>query len=271
MKLDSDIKFEYIQLVQSPILLNRSFTMSVWIKPSYQTLKLSYLFTQVYESSSFLMRIVDECIDVRMYASQLHSCSPKLKDSIWQYVTFVFDRENRSMSIYINGLQRTSTTIYLPVDDNSQIQRTTIGGYDAFNQYDGLIDQLSISFQVKNPTDILDEATLVVFYNFDSDFLFKDTSVNSNHAQGFNVSHLVDSRHSNEKTLLLLNPNLSYFQSVGLVLHSTYNYSYSYSLWMNLTTMSSLVPLIHLVYTKDQSRYSINNCYSMLAANRTGI
>lgn len=277
MQLRSDVKFQYIQLVKSPILFNKSLTISIWIKPSYQWSKMSYLFSQVYSISSLSISIIDNCINVHIYGINLRS-STQLKYAVWNYVTFVFDQQSMFVSIFLDGIENAHSTIKNPIYDNSQIKQTTIGGYDAFNQYSGLIDQLSIAFLVKNQIEILDEATLVVYYNFEGhhqidDFLFQDKSVNSNHAKGSNVSYLIGSRYSNQKTLILTNPSLSYFQSSGLISLRSLNDSYSYSLWINISTMSSFVPILHLVDKGKILRYLSSDtidCLNMLTVNKTG-
>ena len=45
--------------------------------------------------------------------------------------------------------------------------------------FDGLIDQLSISYYVKNDSEILDEATLLCYYNFETDDINADSGPNN--------------------------------------------------------------------------------------------
>lgn len=102
---------------------------------------------------------------------------------------------------------------------------------------------------------------------------FQDVGVNSIRARGSNVSHLTGNRRVNEGTLLLDNPNLSYFQSEGFVLLSTHNYSYSYALWLHVSKFSLFAPLVHLVATSDWSSFenNISTCLTMLAMHGIGI
>ena len=119
----------------------------------------------------------------------------------------------------------------------------------------------------------MNEATLVAHYDFNDDpkkedFLFKDMSTNSIQAHGSNVSYSIGSRHPDQNTLVLHDPRWSYFQSSGFVLLSTHDYAYSYTLWLNASTVSSFIPLVYLVDTSDSGKTS--TCVNMLAINRTG-
>lgn len=278
MQLNSNIKFQYIQLVRSPYLFNTTFTISIWLKPETLRSQVYSLVSQVYLAApSLIISIIDGSAAMHIYGTHLRS-PRKLKYSEWQYVTFVFDQQNLSMIIYIDGILSVQGVIQYLEHEKFEIKLTSIGEYDAFNQYNGLMDQLSIAFINKSNIDILDEATLVVYYNFEGDdqknsFLFKDISANSIRAQGSNVSYLVGSRYPNQNTLLLYNPSLSYFQSGGFVLLSTYNYSYSYAVWLNVSSISSFMPLAHLVYRRERSSYGTTSdtCLAMLGINRTGI
>ena len=277
VKINSNTKFQYIELARSPILFNKTFTISIWIKPEMDLSKMYNLMSQTYVAApSLTMSIIDQSFSVSIYGTQLRS-PIKLKNSEWQYVTFTFDRENLSMTIYIDGVLSVYDTIQYPEYGNFEIQRTTIGGYDAFNQYSGSMDHLAIAFVLKNNIDILDEATLVAHYDFEGDdkkhdFLFNDISANSIQAQGSNVSYLTGNRYPGRNTLLLYNPNLSYFQSGGFPLLSTRNYSYSYALWLNVSSISSFIPLVHLVNKYEPTWYqsAVENCLTMLGVNRTG-
>jgi hypothetical protein len=277
MKLSSSIKYQYIQLVRSPIFFNQTFTISVWLNPDVQASIVYVLISQLYRAASDLAISIVNCYAViRVYNTLLWSTT-KLKNFQWQYVTFVFSQQDLSMAIFIDGILNAQGLIVHPNYGNFEIKRTTIGSYDVFNQYNGLMDQFSIAFRIKSRIDTLNEATLVAHYNFEGDgkkdgFLFKDTSVNSIRAQGSNVSYLVGSRYAGQNTLTLHDPNLSYFQSGGFVLLSTHNYSYSYALWLNVSSVSSFIPLIHLVARVELSSFEINSttCLTMLTMNGTG-
>jgi len=277
MKLNGSTQYQHIQLVRSPIFVNETFTINVWLNPNVQPKSVYCLLAQFYEGAPDLtFNIVDQYAMMRVYNSRLWSTT-KLKNFQWQHVTFEFAQKDLSMAIYIDGIINARGTMVIPQYGNFEIQRTIIGSYGDFNQYNGLIDQLSIAFHIKSNIDILDEATQVVHYKFEgddkeNDFLFQDSSVNNIRARGSHVSRLVGNRKTGQGTLFLYDPVLSYFQSGGFVLLSTHNYSYSYALWLNISSVSSFMPLVHLV-TRDELSSLENNsstCLALLAIKRTG-
>jgi hypothetical protein len=276
LKLDSSKKYQYIQLVQSPIFFNRTFTISVWLNPNVQASAVYVLLSQWYETAPVLaFSIVDLRIVMRVYDTYISS-STRLKNFQWQHVTFAFAEEDMSMAIHIDGVLDALGMINHPEYGNFEIKGTTIGSSDVYNQYNGLMDQLSVVFRIKSRIDVLDEATLVAHYNFNNEDtggdLFKDISVNNIHAQGSHVSHLTDSRRPDYSTLSLRDSKLSYFQTGGFVLLSTHNYSYSYALWLYVSNVSSFMPLVHLVTRSELSSLENNSdsCLAMLAINGIG-
>ncbi|UJR18115.1 hypothetical protein I4U23_005015 [Adineta vaga] len=270
----SAIKFnsntsQSIQLTRSPNLFNQSFTISFWINPNIENSSIYGLFNQIYVTApSFNISIIEEYIVTNIYGSSLWS-TKKLEKNRWQYLSLIFNKKNLSMSIYIDGIFNTESLLGHHSYGNFEITKTTCGSLNTMNTFHGLIDQLSILFEVKNPIDILNEATLVFHYNFqdnnnDNDFLFKDSSVNSIHAQGSYVSHLIDK--SNHYSLSLYNSMLSYFQTENFL--STFDYSYS--LWIHISNQSSsIISVLHLV-TKSSSKNSTKKCLNHLIFNQTG-
>jgi hypothetical protein len=277
LQLDSSEINRYIKLVRSPIFFNKTFTISVWLNPNVQTSTVYCLLRQMYQSAPDLsFSIVDVHVVMRAYGTVLWSIR-KLKNFQWQHVTLTFSLENMLMSIYIDGILDASGFIEHPKYGNFGIQQTTIGSCEILNQYNGVMDQLAILFRIKNRIDILDEATLVVHYNFEDEGiesdLFKDISVNSIRAQQAHVSHSTDSRRSNHSTLSLYDPVLSYFRTDGFVLLSTYNYSYSYALWLHVSNGPSFMPLIHLIAKSELPLFekTSGKCLAVLTMNATGI
>jgi hypothetical protein len=279
MKLDSSSEYQYIRLIRSPIFFNRTFTISVWLNPIVQASTIYGLMSQIYKTAPALtFSIIEQHAVMSVYNTPLWS-STKLKNNQWQYVTFIFSQQDLSMTIYIDGIQNAKGSVGHHHYGSFEIGRTTIGSVDAVNQYSGLMDQLSIAFLIKSNIDILDEATLVVHYTFiddetDSDFLFKDISVNSIRAHGSYVSHLTDGRRNGYNTLSLYDSVLSYFQTGGFVLLSTHEYSYSYALWLKVSNVSSFMSsLVHLVARSGLSSHKSNNsnCLAVLTMNDTGI
>jgi hypothetical protein len=116
------------------------------------------------------------------------------------------------------------------------IGATFVAPNHAPSYFNGYIDQVFYVNRAKNWSEILDDATLVVYYSFNGGSLL-DSSSNGINGTGVQVILINDS--------LLLNTTSSYFQAKSFVLLGTSNRSYSIALWINpsLTNGSTLVHL----------------------------
>ncbi|CAF1372738.1 unnamed protein product [Adineta ricciae] len=263
---------KYVPLVQSPILFNQSFTLSFWVNPNIEVSQIYGLVNQIYVTApSFNISIIEEYVVMSIYGTSLWS-TKKLKNNQWQYLSFVFNEKNISMSIFIDGILNVQTSIGHHPYGNYRITQTTFGSLQSSNKFHGLIDQLSIFFDIKSPSDILNEATLVVHYTFqddniDSEFLLRDHSVNSINAHGSHISHSIgNNRIPNRNVLCLYNSILSDFHTSNFLLLSTFNYSYSYSLWIHISNQSSsAIPLLHFMKKLPLQ----NDCLNLLVLRRT--
>ncbi|CAF1067597.1 unnamed protein product [Adineta steineri] len=276
LKLNSSIPYQYIELEHSPKFANQTFTISAWVKPELSALSLAVLLAQRYKNEGdnfFAVGIIDRRPRIRVY-NTFTETSVQLKNSQWQYVTYTFSQSDLSMAIRIDGLLKAYGTIVSPQYGESQIETTTIGSAAEFNRYNGLIDQLSIAYRVKNRVDILDEATLVICYRFEGDIanndsLLNDSSANCIRAQGANLSRVVGSRRTGQGTLLLNDSSLSYFQSSGFALLYTHNYTYSYALWISISNASPNLTLLHITMNDEiSSSNSISTCLAMLIIDK---
>jgi len=103
------------------------------------------------------------------------------------------------------------------------------------NAFDGLIDQLSISYYVKNDDEILDEATLLCQYNFETDDINADSGPNNIQAYSENVYRSL----SNNQNNLFFNSSDSYFQSSGFTLLMSKFYAFTIAFWIRPIIMKS--------------------------------
>jgi hypothetical protein len=106
-----------------------------------------------------------------------------------------------------------------------------------------------------NASEILEEATLVIYYSFDISTII-DSDPNQNHVTGMNVS--LTTGHINQG--VLFNQSYSYFQINNLILLGNSNYSYSYSFWIYPFNNHSNVTFI-------QATSNNNWCLSILGFN----
>jgi hypothetical protein len=121
------------------------------------------------------------------------------------------------------------------------------------DSFDGLIDQLSISYYAKNDSEILAEATLLCRYNFESDDVNMDSGPNFIPASSQNVSRSI----SNNQSCLLFSSTDSYFQSSGFTFLMSNYYAFSIAFWLRpymlYTNQSNVAMAILQLATKVQS------------------
>jgi hypothetical protein len=276
LKLNSSVPYQYIILVRSPIFFNTTFTISFWLYPNVEASIVYAIFTQIYANAPDLtVSITDQRIVLHVYNTNLWSTA-RLTNFQWQYVSCAFYQVDLSMAIFIDGILSSAGVIENPQYGNFETTETAIGVYTVYNPYNGLIDDLAISYRIKNRMDILNEATLVVQYTFDgnsenNDSLFNDISANAIRATGMDVTSVIGSRLTGHSTLYLYDPTVSYFQSSGFALLVTFNYTYSYAFWLNVANSSAVMPLVHVVARDEMSSAESNDtiCLAMLAINTT--
>ncbi|CAF1465711.1 unnamed protein product, partial [Adineta steineri] len=167
--------------------------------------------------------------------------------SQWQHVAFVFNNKTMRQSIYLNGRLDNEIEATGLVSQMDFQTTPIIGTHDRSfeNFYSGIIDQLTFSFRAKSAGEILDEATLLVHYQFNSSAqVYNDSGPNGILGKGSNVSFDASS------SSLLLDTYSSYYRSSNLLLGSNVtSYSYSFSMWLTILSKISIgmrIPLVRL-------------------------
>ena len=166
-----------------------------------------------------------------------------LTASKWYHVAFVFDCDNLTQSVYLDGV--IDGTRQTSVCFQGRNQSLTIGIIEVFGVYscfDGLIDQLSYTNRAKNSTEILRDATLVVHFPFDSYSIYDQGPLRINGSLAGNAT-FVSGRIG--QALEIKNVNQSSFEVHGLVLLGVSNRSYSFSIWIRPDVQQKSV-IIHL-------------------------
>jgi hypothetical protein len=90
------------------------------------------------------------------------------------------------------------------------------------------MDEMIIVPYVKNGSELLDEATLVVYYPFDNSFTDSGPNKNQN-GSWTNVQFDANGR---VNQALLIDSNYSFFQTSGFYFLGRYNYPFSFALWL---------------------------------------
>ncbi len=225
----------YCLVPHSLNLIGSSFTISTWIQ---------LLGNAPLNSSEFGLfthcenKTIDKCLylTVRygkllssLYISNNLTGNTFLTSYVWYHVAYVYDRVALSQSIYLNGQL---DGILSPSDIfQSNASQMWIGASPYMNNYPNpfaYMDEMIIVPRVKNASELLDEATLVVYYRFDNSFVDSGPNKNQN-GSGTNVQFDANGR---VNQALLINSNNSFFQTSGFYFLGQWNYPYSFSLWI---------------------------------------
>jgi hypothetical protein len=131
------------------------------------------------------------------------------------------------MTLYVNGYLDTNCAAVSPFQ-GAPTAKLYIGASSALTMcYLGLIDQLSIVTRVKSASEILETATLVVYYSFDNQSLL-DSGPNLINGTGINTAFGLG--RVNEG--IVFNTTRSYVQINNLVLFGTPYWPYSFAFWV---------------------------------------
>ena len=171
----------------------------------------------------------------------------------WYHIAFVFDCDTRTQSIYLDGV----------IDGGGQTskcfqgydQSLTFGMIEPFGAgscFDGLIDQVSYTYRAKNSSEVLRDATLVVFFPFENNtydqgplringsLIGNSTFVSGRVGQGLEVKNI----------------NQSSFEVHGLVLLGVSNRSYSFSIWIRPYVQQQST-ILHLAAQADGNGWCV--------------
>ncbi|CAF0929363.1 unnamed protein product [Adineta steineri] len=232
-------------------LSNQSFTFEYWIYP--YTLSTTGDRGMVGQCQNLLNNL---CLHMTLRVTNVrisflgNQCTGGTTIIVnkWYHLTFVYDYVASTQRIYLNGILECnhSSSTPLQITNITYIPLTIGMTYPLAPFYfDGIIDQLTLVGWVKNASDILNDATLVAWYNFYNNS-YNDYGPNGINGSGINTTF-------NNNTLLF-NGTQSYFQSTGFVLLGIDNSSYSFSLWINPSQTNASTIL--LAY-QNSSSYSI--------------
>jgi hypothetical protein len=183
--------------------------------------------------------------------------------SRWYHVAYVFDSANLNQSVYLNG-----------VLDNSTIANSCYRGNNGsltvgmalrpphIYYFDGLIDQLSYTNRAKSSTEILDDATLTLYFSFDNGSIYDSGPLRINGSL-FGSTSVVAGRIGD--ALQFGSSTNSYFGVSGLVLLGISNQPYSMSIWIKPTVINTS-SIIYVSSNSDGSGW----CFGMLGMSSSG-
>ena len=227
-------KSQYL-LIPSPQLKlnNQSWTFEAWIYPTAIVGGTQYgIIGQCQTNVSYT------CLHLVIRNSKLYlgffsddlAGATTLTASKWYHVAFVFDCVNRTQSIYLNGVidgSRQAAKCFQGY--NQSLTFGVIENFDLSSCFDGRIGQLSFTNRAKTAKEILQDATLVVYYSFDSNSTYDQGSLRINGSLIGNVTYIPGRV---GQAMEINNGNESTFAVHGLVLLGTSSLPYSFSIWI---------------------------------------
>jgi hypothetical protein len=214
-------------------LANISWTFELWM---YISPTVNFTYYPFIEQCQSIVN--DKCLHllIRNYKAHLgffgDDCegNQTIQRSKWYHLAFTFDCQRKNQSIYINGfldVSRKANVCYQGQSGNLSIGRLLFHGYPEY--FDGFIDQLYYFDRVRTPKEILDDASLTVYFSFDNYSLNDQGPLGiDGHANGsvnFTKGIVGDA--------LQIHPiSVSFVRVTGLVLLGVSNQSYSISVWI---------------------------------------
>ncbi|CAF1199225.1 unnamed protein product [Adineta ricciae] len=162
-------------------------------------------------------------------------------------MTFIYDYAANQKLIYLDGVFEGFQTSKGALEANSTFMtfgcRTTNGGTAYTNFFTGYIDQVLYNSRVKNASEVLDDATLVIHFWFLSTAPLTDSG--PNHINGNWGGGAVSTPSGIVDQGIDLTVNGSYFLVAGLVLLGTNYKPFSLSFWFQTTLFNVNTTIAH--------------------------
>lgn len=167
---------QYAAVTSTQLRFNASsFTIQAWIYPIGITTADHAIFGQCQAATTnlcmfFILRNLQLCCG--FWNNDLLG-STAVTMNRWSHVACVYNLATQTQQVWLNGVLdgSRSSTPYA-----GSVGHTTIGvGYltpPGSNFFNGYFDQMRFALRAKNSTEMLNDATLVVYYSFDGGSLF---------------------------------------------------------------------------------------------------
>ncbi|CAF0925096.1 unnamed protein product [Adineta ricciae] len=268
----------YQQYISIPYvnLSQRSFTIETWIMLYNSAASSNYgLFGQCDSNSICLSISVQNSRFVVSFNSMVTNNytltgSTFVSANIWFHLTVVYDAVLYQQRIYVNGrIDGISSGIVPSYQGTSTGSLTTIGrssslGYGT-TYFQGRIDNFMISAGVVRTTcQILNDATLTAYFPFDATDPLNDRSIN---LYGSVSSPSITISTGRVNDALYFTSSTSYFQSQCFPNSGLDDPPYSFSLWINPSSLiggGTIIHMSNLIYGNGSI------CYDLLALTNTG-
>jgi hypothetical protein len=162
------------------------------------------------------------------YSLSVLTGSTPMAANTWYHVAYVYDYSSRTQYVYLQGVLDGTKTSSDPYQGQSGA--IFIGASNISSSfYNGYIDDLKVTTMAKSATDLLDDATLVAYFSFDSSTLTSDSGPNKISGYVQNVGAIT----GKGGQALSFSGAASYFQAYAFYQLSIANKEYSIALWIN--------------------------------------
>ncbi|CAF1024927.1 unnamed protein product [Adineta steineri] len=166
----------------------------------------------------------------------------------WVHLAFTYDSKTRLRQIYLNGIPEPTGAIPGLTDALEGGPYMGIGAQafigwnehlDPLTSYlNAYVDHFSISNRAKSASEIINDATLVTYFSFDSGSLVDN---GPNMLSGTAVGQTTISSVRNQALSFTGNAATSYFQVAGLTALGTTNASFSFALYIKPTVLYGII------------------------------
>jgi hypothetical protein len=229
---------QYAADIYTLLLFNStSFTIEVWIYPISLTTDDYGIFGQCQANATnlcmfFIVR------NLKLYCGFTNNDitgNTTITMNIWSHVACVYDLDSMTQQVWLNGVLDGSCSS--PAYQGS-LADTTIGVTyvtpSGSNFFNGYLDQMRFSLRAKNSTEILNDASLVVYYSFDGGSVY-DNGPNGINATQTGTVTTVSGRvnqavHLNSSSDSYISPSYRAFYMMGVS-----NKPFTIALWVQPT------------------------------------
>ncbi|CAF1538704.1 unnamed protein product, partial [Adineta steineri] len=255
-------------------LTEQSFTLQAWLLPTSMSSTNDLAIFGQCDSNSICLSLSLRSSRFALSFDSMNTGNIVLMGSSvitsgWVHVTVVYDITLFQQRIYVNGrIDAVSNNIVNPFQTISSVSTTTVAKTSSFaygtSYYAGRIDHLTISAGVvRTNCQILNDASLVVYYPFDTTATWNDYSVNLCNGIASGVITMSEGR---VNQAISFQSSTSYFQSQCYPKIRNVDTSFSISLWFNPTSFTGGGSLVHISTNPSGTLY----CYDLLAFTTTG-
>ncbi|CAF1239945.1 unnamed protein product, partial [Didymodactylos carnosus] len=222
-------------------LASTSFTVETWLYPTTTPSGDNAIFGQCACTTC-----TDQCMYLVLRSGVLYmgfygdnlAGVTSISANKWWHVAFVFDNSASTQTIYVNGVQDATRTSNSYKGTSGGLTLGTSAILTPNNYFNGYFDQMAFISKARNASELLDAATLTVYYTFDTltsgNYSF-DSGPNLINGTGVGVTSASSGR---VNQALQFSTSGAYFQVGGLILLATVNNPYSVSVWVKPTSLA---------------------------------